>query len=62
MIDIKIRCKERQIETSYHLQDFVCLSDIGLTILELERIKQRLLEESENCEPEVEIKSGELDE
>ena len=60
MIDIKIRCAGRKIETSYHLQDLVCLSDIGLAILELERVKQKLLEESDNCEPDVEIKEGDL--
>jgi len=56
MIDIRIECEDRQIQTKYHLEGFVSLNDIALALLEIDRIKLQLLEESESCPPEVEIR------
>lgn len=56
MIEIKIEAKNRKIQTSYNIEGYTTLNDVALTLLELEKIKQRLLDESENYEPELEIK------
>lgn len=55
MIEIKIRSEGNKIESSYDVNGKVILADIGLAICELEKMKLRLLDESENCPPEISI-------
>lgn len=55
MIEIKVRTVNNKIESSYDINGKVVLADIGLAIAELERIKLWLLDEIDNCEPELQI-------
>jgi len=56
MIKIRIEAKNRKIQSSYHIKGYTELNDVAMALLELEKIKQRLLDESENYEPIMEIK------
>lgn len=58
MINIRVRAINHKIESSYEKKDFVTLNDFAICVLELERIKQRLIDESDNCENDLLIKSG----
>ena len=57
MIEIKVKSEGNKIESSYDLNGDVKLADIGLAICELEKMKLRLLDESEDCEPDISIKN-----
>jgi hypothetical protein len=55
MIEIKIESKNRKIQSHYNIEGYTELNDVAMTLLELERIKKRLLDESENYEPIMEL-------
>lgn len=55
MIEIRIRAYGTKIESSYDIDEEVKLADIGLCICELEKMKYRLVDESENCPPDISI-------
>lgn len=59
MIEIRIVAKKRKIESHYNIAGYTTLNDVALVLLELERMKKTMLEESENYEPIVEIKNKE---
>ena len=56
MIEIKIKVQNRKVEGLYNITGYTGLNDIAMAILELEAMKQRMLEKSEDYEPIVEIK------
>ena len=55
MIEVKIRTDNKKIESSYDINGKVVLADIGLAVAEIERIKLLLLDEIDNCPPDIEI-------
>ncbi|GAF90497.1 unnamed protein product [marine sediment metagenome] len=58
MINIKIQVIDNKTESSIELEGAVKLYDIAMTILELERYKQKLLDESEKYDSDIKIEEG----
>jgi NRPS condensation-like uncharacterized protein len=56
MIEIKIESKNRKIQSYYNISGYTELNDVAMALLELKKIEQRLLNESENYESIMELK------
>jgi NRPS condensation-like uncharacterized protein len=52
---IQIEAKNRKIQSRYQISGKTTLNDVALILLELERMKQKIMEESENYEPLMEM-------
>ena len=55
MIDIRIETNNGTIASHYSFEGKNKLNDVAVTLLELEKMKLIMLEESERFEPDVEI-------
>ena len=57
MIEINLSVDENHIcHTNYNIEGYTTLNDVALILLEMNKIKQILLEESENYKPIMEMK------
>jgi len=63
MIEIRIKSENKKIQSSVEITGKTKLYDVAMMLLELERMKQKVMEESENYESDMEIiTNGEEDE
>lgn len=62
MIEISLKVDENHIcHTNYNVEGYTTLNDVALILLEWEKIKQTLMEESNNYKPIMEMKNNEYE-
>jgi len=60
-MEIRIRCTDKRIQSSYQVKGHTTLNDTSLMLLELKRMEHVLLDESDNYETIMDIRSDKDD-
>jgi len=60
-MEIRIRCCDKRVQSSFQVRGQTTLNDVSLLMLELKRMEHILLDESENYETILDIRSDEND-